>query len=347
VRVYFDMSVGEAAQGRIVFELYYDDVPRTCENFRALCTGEKGEGTSGKPLHFAGSSFHRIIKGFMCQGGDFTRGNGTGGESIYGEKFEDENFIYTHTVPGLLSMANSGPNTNGSQFFVTVAQTPHLDGKHVVFGRVSKGMNIVRRLENCEKESSGDKPNPDVTISGCGEIAEGDDDGFFDTMAWDDGDTYEDFPEDSAADGDMMEAAEAIRAIGNAAFKAAELDRAIFKYDKALRYLAGESGEQADTAKQACLNNGATCLFKQDRMDECAARCLQVLAINPDHAKAMFRKGAALLAMNKCEEAEEALTKAQELSPDDKAIQNELKKIALLKKKLAKKEAAMAKKMFG
>jgi len=346
VRVYFDMSIGEVAQGRVVFELYADDVPKTCENFRALCTGEKGEGTSGKSLHFAGSTFHRIIKGFMCQGGDFTRGNGTGGESIYGDKFDDENFLYHHTVPGLLSMANSGPGTNGSQFFVTVAETPHLDGKHVVFGRVSKGMNIVRRLENCEKGES-DKPNPSVTVTACGEIAEGEDDGFNDPMAFDDGDMLEDFPDDAAADCDHMEAAESIRAIGNAAFKAAELDRALFKYSKALRYLEGQHSEQADTAKQACLNNSATCLSKLGRLDECVAKCMAVLELNPDHPKAIFRKGATLLAMNDPDGAEATLLRALELSPDDKAVQNELKKVALMRKKLVKKEAAMAKKMFG
>merc|ERR1719356_2192648 len=146
-KVFFDMTIGGEAAGRITFELYADTVPKTAENFRCLCTGEKGKGRSGKALHFKGSTFHRVIPGFMCQGGDFTRGDGTGGESIYGEKFRDENFKHKHTGPGTLSMANAGPNTNGSQFFLCTTKTPHLDGKHVVFGRVVDGMEVVKAIE--------------------------------------------------------------------------------------------------------------------------------------------------------------------------------------------------------
>lgn len=167
-QVYFDMTCDGQPAGRMVFELFADIVPRTAENFRCLCTGEMGRGRSGKNLHYLGSHFHRIIPGFMCQGGDFTVGNGTGGESIYGAKFEDENFVLKHTEAGILSMANAGPGTNGSQFFICTRSTPHLDGKHTVFGRVLEGMDVLQNLESIG--SSTGKTSQKVTIQNCGEV---------------------------------------------------------------------------------------------------------------------------------------------------------------------------------
>ena len=169
-QVFFDVSIGGAAAQRITITLNSGGVPKTAENFRALCTGEKGQGTQGKPLHFKGSKFHRVIPGFMAQGGDFTRGDGRGGECIYGNKFADENFTARHSGRGVLSMANSGPNSNSSQFFLCFTATPHLDGKHVVFGQVTGGLEVLDALEAVGSKPAG-KTSADCVIVDCGQLS--------------------------------------------------------------------------------------------------------------------------------------------------------------------------------
>jgi peptidyl-prolyl isomerase H (cyclophilin H) len=166
---FFDITLGGEKLGRIQMELFKDVVPKTAENFRQFCTGET-KNSLGRPLGYKGSKFHRVIKDFMVQGGDFINGDGTGSKTIYGtDKFADENFNIPLDKAGLLAMANSGPNTNGCQFFITTAPCTYLNGKHVVFGRVEDGMDIVRMIENT-RTNVNDRPIQDVAIAQCGEM---------------------------------------------------------------------------------------------------------------------------------------------------------------------------------
>jgi len=167
--VFFDITLGGEPLGRVKMELFVDVVPKTAENFRQFCTGET-KNASGRPQGYKGSKFHRVIKGFMVQGGDFLYGDGTGSVTIYGtQKFADESFELTHDQPGLLSMANGGPDSNGCQFFITTVPTPFLDNKHVVFGKVVEGFDVVQKIENT-RVNTDNKPNLDATIAQCGEM---------------------------------------------------------------------------------------------------------------------------------------------------------------------------------
>ncbi|KAI9777147.1 MAG: peptidyl-prolyl cis-trans isomerase cpr6 [Candelina submexicana] len=358
-RVFFEIEIGKHKEGRVTFELYNDIVPKTTENFRALCTGEKGIGKTGKPLHYKGSGFHRVIKSFMIQGGDFTAGNGTGGESIYGEKFEDENFDVKHEKPFLLSMANAGPGTNGSQFFVTTVPTPHLDGKHVVFGEVLTGKSIVRKIENM-KTQDGDKPQPAVTITDCGQL-----EGEVGSKSGPDatGDSYEDFPEDQNQEfkgEDIVKIATELKEFGNKAYKGGDISLGLDKYQKGLRYLheypeplendPPELGKQLNALRFTLHNNSALLQNKQNSYDEAQASASKALetegATDADKGKAYFRRALAEIGLKNEDAAVEDLEAALKLVPGDVAIRKELDAVKKRVSEKAKKEKAGYKKFF-
>ena len=296
----------------------------------------------------------------MIQGGDFTAGNGTGGESIYGEKFEDENFEIKHEKPFLLSMANSGPGTNGSQFFVTTVPTPHLDGKHVVFGEVLTGKSIIRKIENLSTQS--DKPQQDVTIVDCGELSGNET--VSETKTTDStGDSYEDFPEDQGEElkgPEIVKIASELKNFGNKAFKSGDFDLALDKYQKGLRYLneypEATDDDPPDLAKEltsirfSLHSNSALLQIKLKQFEEAqksASNALELSRIpGADRAKAYYRRGLANEGLKDDEGAMKDFEEALKLAPGDAAITKEL---GIVKKKAAdqaKKEKAAYKKFF-
>ncbi|KAL2758126.1 hypothetical protein ACRALDRAFT_2099344 [Sodiomyces alcalophilus JCM 7366] len=370
-RVFFDITIGGKPAGRITMELYDDLVPKTAENFRALCTGEKGIGKAGKPLHYKGSIFHRVIKQFMIQGGDFTNADGTGGESIYGAKFEDEAFPKKHDRPFLLSMANAGPNTNGSQFFLTTVPTPHLDGKHVVFGEVLNGKSVVRKIENLPTET-GDKPTKDAVIADCG-VLTGEEALAADVKAPDAlGDTYEDFPEDCANPPeakDVLTIATACKDFGNRAFKSGDASLGLDKYQKGLRYLNEEPEldalpeaerapfqAQLDSLRFTLNNNSALLNIKLEAWDDAVRAADAALAAadkkgvevkDADRAKALYRRGFSHVRLKDDEAGLADLNAAHKLVPTDAAILNELNAVKKREAARVAKEKAAFKKFFS
>ena len=378
--VYLDIAFGSqpapsrTGANRIVLELYKHLVPKTAENFRALCTNPATTlASTGQPLSFRNSIFHRVIPKFMIQGGDFTRGDGTGGESIYGEKFEDEDLTGKHDRPFLLSMANAGPGTNGSQFFITTVATPHLDGKHVVFGRVLAGKAVVRKVEQVET-GSNDRPTQDVKIVGCGEF----DDAQVKEGSWgiekdSTGDVYEEFPEDQSEqlESDVkatFDIASALKGIANGAFSKADFSTACDKYVKALRYLGLHPVLPEDTDKTLAADWTTLKTSVQLNLSLCALKtsppqptltithATSVITYLSSHAasswdddstkeakrrsdlaKAHYRRALAYVATKQDDRAEQDLVKANRLMPDDAGVNKELSGVA--KRKEARKAA--------
>lgn len=381
LRCFFDISIGGESVGRIVFELFKDVVPKTVENFRSLCVGFTSE--DGKKLHYKGSIFHRIIKDFMIQGGDFTNFDGTGGVSIYGNKFEDENFDLKHDKPFLLSMANAGPGTNGSQFFITTVPTPHLDNKHVVFGKVLKGVDIVKELEDIEK--NGEKPTEECKIEDCGELQPGEDDG----TSVDDG-TGDILPRSPNESGltvekfdELFTAIEGIKTIGNTKFKEGDHKIALTKYTKAVKYInhftkkvddvsfsSDDSDEDTtekpnndktsglsdaeieqngrlEKLKVPCLLNSAACKLKTNDSSGAVEDLTQVLVLDDVNTKALYRRAQAYIQMKDYEEANDDLKAALKISPDDRAVQKELQNVKQLVAAKKKRDKEVYSKLFS
>nr|XP_040220793.2 peptidyl-prolyl cis-trans isomerase D [Anopheles coluzzii] len=337
--VYLDVKVGEESVGRIVIELRADVVPRTAENFRALCTGERGIAPdTGTRLHYKGSPFHRVKSLFMSQGGDIVHFNGTGGESIYGKTFEDENFTLLHE-DGAVSMANLGKaHTNNSQFFITSGECPHLNGTNVVVGYVIRGGGIVGEMER-HSNDDGDPLVP-IVIEDCGQIAPGDDWRVSDDD--DEVDRLPPFPEDwdrfydEFTVDEMLHYLNAIRSVGNRYFKADQFVRSNRRYKKAERYYNfftnqlnklsprrdGTRTLLADFQLLNCLNQAAVRLRLKDYPSVVGA-CNAALAIDPDNTKALYRRGIAQNEQRNYEQALEDLGRALKRIPDDRLIQHE------------------------
>ncbi|XP_041969644.1 peptidyl-prolyl cis-trans isomerase D [Aricia agestis] len=327
--IYLDILIDGEKAGRIIAELRYDVVPKTAENFRALCTGEKGIGVEGKPLHYKGVRFHKAISQFMIQGGDIINGDGTGNESIYGPTFEDENFELKHEA-GVLSMANAGkPHTNGSQFCVTTVPCPHLDGTNVVFGQVLAGVGLVIEIQEAAKDG---RPTVECVIEDCGEIKEVDN--------WDvccrDGsaDHLPDYPDDlrsSLSVDELVTSVNDVKQCGNSYFVEGLYKRATRKYLKCLRFLEylktklhnaewDKYHKIIEIYNLQCYLNLAACYSKLGNFSACVKSCNEVLRIEAKNEKALYRRGHAFFALKNYEAALIDLRLADKVSPKNKAV---------------------------
>jgi len=345
-KTFIDISIGGQSKGRIVFELFNDIVPRTTDNFYHLCAGDEGMCKSDPsiPLSYKDSLFHRVIPDFMLQFGDFTKGDGTGGESIYGEKFEDENFTMKHDEPFLLSMANAGPNTNGSQVFITCAPTPHLDGKHVVFGKVIQGKRIVRLIEKNQTDKENDKPIRDVKITDCGVLP--DDyivpENAEETPVDEFGDNYESsLKDDTKVDlNDFMSvltAIEFVKNIGTEQFKKQNYTASLEKYQKCDKFLKEyfpedlpeERMKKIDGLKVAIPLNIALVALRLKEYSVVLTASSEVLyasaADDVSKAKALYRRGLAYAAVKDTDMALADLEMAATFHPHDAGIQKAIK----------------------
>ncbi|OAD61216.1 Peptidyl-prolyl cis-trans isomerase D, partial [Eufriesea mexicana] len=355
-----DITIESEKVGRVVIELFKDVVPRTAENFRALCTGEKGIGINGKKLHYKGSTFHKVLSQFMIQGGDIINFDGTSGESIYGTQFEDENFKLSHSSGGLLSMVNKGyPNSNSSQFIITTSATTHLDNINVVFGKVLKGMGVV--LEVSQIMTIKDIPVKKIYIIDCGELKQNQNWGVEESD--DTEDVFTPWPEDwdyftEVKEIDCNYVIEVIRKIkdsGNYYFLQKNYVDAERKYKKALRYYKwmiktmdapDSSSELIMNTKVTILLNFAAVKLKEKEYREVLKLCSEVLELNKNNSKALFRRSQAYMGLNEYDLGLADLKHALLVSPNNKDILLEIDKVKKVMNSYLAIEKASCQRMF-
>ncbi|XP_070150287.1 peptidyl-prolyl cis-trans isomerase D isoform X1 [Polyergus mexicanus] len=358
--VFLDITINDEKVGRIIIELFKNVVPQTAENFRALCTGEKGVGTKARRLHYKGSIFHKVISQFMIQGGDIVNFDGTSGESIYGSYFNDENFTLNHKSVGLLSMVNEGkPHTNSSQFIITVQPCTHLDDTHVVFGKIIKGMGAVLEINKVHTEK--DIPVEKISIVDCGELKKDEDWGLEENDGSED--IYTPWPEDwnyslhieKLSHKSMEKIIKRIKDSGNLYFSKKNFVDAGRKYKKALRYYLWmcQQKDMPDTIyvslvelKSILLLNLAAVYLKQKKYREVIDLCNKVLETDNTNGKALFRRGQAYTSLNEYKLGIADLERALEMYPNDKDITREIKKVKKMDKSYLDFEKAICQKMF-
>jgi len=337
--------------GRVVIELFRNIVPKTAENFLALCNGKRGIGKLGKPLCYQGTIFHRVVPQFMVQGGDITKYDGTGGESIYGEKFEDENFTLLHSEEGRVGMANAGANTNNSQFYITTVPCPHLDNINVAFGQVRKGLNIIREMGDVLRID--DHPTIKCLIESCGE--------FKPNEPWNisenDGtaDIYPPWPDDwdIPSNAKIEDAISNIKDSGNFYFKQENYTVSDRKYTKALRYIdflssksSGSNLKLIQAMKVSSLLNLAAVRLKKNKHQNARQFCDQALIMDPYNGKAFYRRAQARMGLKDYDKALTDLKTALKLCPNDKFIRLELQNARKTKLNYLQKEKVIFTKMF-
>lgn len=351
VYVYLDIRIDREKAGRIIIELKNNIAPKTVENFRALCTGEKGIGKSGKKLHYKGCHFHHVIPQFLVQSGDISRDGTLIDDSIYGGPFDDENFVIKHDKVGTVGMANKGKDSNATQFYITLAPCTHLDNSNVAFGYVKKGFNIV--LEIAELPRDGDVPLVPCIIEDCGEIKPGEDyqinenDGTLDV--------YPPYPDDmdDINDHDMDIVVTDIKNSGNLYYKKSNYVDSDRKYKKVLRYIEWTNKKKLkhDTKVQTKLKsqtlfNLASVRLKKMKYKDAFDLCSQVIEIDPDYGKAYYRRGQAALKLRDYDKSIEDFEKAKQYHPDDPLIQKDMLLAKKLKQCYLETEKALCSRMF-